>query len=80
MARKMKGTYCERQLAPAGDFDRRSFRYKKSGTSWLLIGCPQGKWQPRKKRCRVGTRGHKLLVPLGNRARCPAKTRCIKKG
>jgi len=80
-ARKIKGNFCERELASKGEFDRRSFRYKKSGKSWLLIGCPKGKWSAKgtktvkgkrkKGRCRVGTRAHKILVNAPRGAACP---------
>ncbi len=46
---KMVGTFCERTMAPKGAFDKRSFRYKKSGKTWVLIGCPKGQWQPKKR-------------------------------
>jgi hypothetical protein len=89
--RKIKGSFCEKKAAPARDFDRRSFRYKKSGKAWLLIGClGKGNWDPkgyvtvggkrRYGRCRVGTRLVKILVPVGRRARCPAGAKRVKKG
>lgn len=66
--RKMKGTFCEEKLAAKSGFDKRSFRYKKSGKAWVLIGCPKGKWNAKAKRCRVGTRAHKLLAPPRGRS------------
>jgi len=62
---KMSGTFCESTKAPASSFDQRSFRWKKSGKSWILVGCPQGKWKARKKgkkKCAVGLRAHKVLA------------------
>ena len=76
--RKIKGTFCERTLAPKTQFDRRSFRWKPSGKAWLLVGCPKGKWMPRKKRCKVGTRGHKLLSPA-RKKRCAAGSHRVRK-
>lgn len=64
---KIKGAFCERTLAPAAFFDRRSFRWKKSGRAWLLVGCPRGYGS--RKGCKVGMRGHKILVPAHGRCR-----------
>lgn len=87
--RKIVGTYCEEKLAPKTQFDPRSFRYKKSGKAWLIVGCPRGFWDPkgyvtvkgkrRRGRCRVGTRVHKLLVPARGK-RCPVGARRVTKG
>ncbi|UCC74975.1 MAG: hypothetical protein JSV86_10615 [Gemmatimonadota bacterium] len=68
--RKMVGRFCERTKTPKSQFDPRSFRYKKSGSSWILIGCPKGQWQPRKQRCKVGTRAHKILRNVCPTCRC----------
>lgn len=86
--RKIQGTFCEEKLAPKSQFDKRSFRYKKSGKAWLLIGCPKGKWDPKgyvtvkgkrqRGRCKVGTRGHKLLAPVRSR-RCPVGAKRVSK-
>ncbi len=72
--RKITGRFCERQVNPKSSFDKRSFRYKKSGKSWVLIGCPRGEWQPRNQRCKVGTRAYKVLRKV-----CPS-CRCTRKG
>jgi len=77
--RKIKGTFCEENLAPKTQFDKRSFRYKKSGPAWLIIACPKGEWMPRKKQCKVGTRAHKILRPARGK-RCRAGSHRIKKG
>jgi len=76
--RKMKGSFCERSVEPKGAFDKRSFRYKKSGSAWLLLGCPKGYWQPRNQQCAVGTRAHKLLSPA--KKRCSTGSKRIRKG
>jgi hypothetical protein len=73
--------YCEIPLHPKRDFDRRSFRWKKikgGKGAKILIGCPRGEWQPRKARCKVGTRGYKLLIPAGS-GRCKRGGRRISK-
>ena len=96
MARKSKkkkmiiGTFCERELAPKSEFDSRSFRYKRSGRAWVLVGCPAGKYDAKKRwlrktrvweigKCNVGTRSHKLLVPLGEKSHCPQGSQRITK-
>lgn len=32
-----------------------SFRWKKSGSAYLLIACPARKWDKKKGKCKVGT-------------------------
>lgn len=76
--RKMKGTFCEEKLASKGKFDKRSFRYKKSGKAWVLIACPKGKWNMKTQRCRVGTRAQKVLAPSHGRS-CPVGSKRISK-
>ena len=77
----MSGTYCEKTVTPKRQFEPKSFRWKQSGKSWVLIGCPKGSWRPRKERCKVGTRAYKLLVPArGKRKKCPVGTRRTVKG
>ena len=73
------GSFCEKTLTPRKQFDSESFRWKQSGKAWLLVGCPKGKWQPRKERCRVGTKAHKILVKKGYR-HCAVGTRRVVKG
>jgi hypothetical protein len=63
--RKMKGDFCERKLQSKNIFDYRSFRYKKSGKSWLLTACPKGHYhptRPKNRRCDVGLQAYKILV------------------
>jgi hypothetical protein len=64
---KITGTFCERSVAPKSTFDPRSFRWKASGTSWVLVGCPRGRWQAREKRCAVGLRAVKVLARTTSR-------------
>lgn len=69
--------YCERQVNPKSSFDSRSFRNVKSGRARVLVGCPRGKWQSRKKRCAAGLRAYKVLAPA--KGRCPTGTKRIMK-
>lgn len=48
---KIQGSFCERTVKPKRFFDRRSFRWVKSGQSWVLIGCPRGKFEPKGRVC-----------------------------
>ena len=73
---KMSGTFCEMTPHPKRMFDRSSFRWKKSGSSWVLVGCPRGNFGGR--RCHVGLRAHKILVPT-SRTDC-SHGKLIKKG
>lgn len=74
----MTGTFCEKKVAAKNRFDRRSFRWKKSGKAWILIGCPRGEWKPRAQSCAVGTRAYSILSPTSGS--CPASERRIQKG
>lgn len=69
-SRHISGTFCREIQAPRRDFDRRSFRWIKRRETWILIGCPKGQWQPRKQRCKVGTRAYEVLTPATPGKRC----------
>lgn len=60
--KKIRGRFraCKPERTPA--LDKRSLRWKQSGKAWVLVGCPNGKWQASKKRCRVGTRAAEVLT------------------
>jgi len=72
--RKIQGTFCERVVTPKRAFAPRSFRWKRSGKAWVMIGCPLGKW--RNGSCSAGTKAHVILVPGG---RCGRGERRIDK-
>jgi hypothetical protein len=74
---KIRGTFCEKTLTPKRLIDQRSLRWKRSGKSWLLIGCPRGRWRANQERCGVGTRGYKILTPADGR--CSRGAKRIKK-
>jgi hypothetical protein len=59
--KKIRGSFCERRLVPKRGIARKSFRWKKSGRTWLLVGCPRGKFK--KNRCKVGMRAYAVLTP-----------------
>lgn len=79
---KIKGRFCERAIEPKKRFDARSFRWKRSGTSWVLIGCPRRKWDAKNQRCKVGTRAYRVLQRSTRGVCCPNPARgdkCVHK-
>lgn len=74
----VQGTFCERQIVAKSRFAKESFRYKKSGAAWVLIGCPKRRWDARVARCRVGMRAYKVLAPAPS-GRCSTDTKRITK-
>lgn len=44
------------------EFDSNSFFEKKSGKATIVIGCPKGKFDERRRRCTVGTRAFKMIL------------------
>lgn len=75
--KKIVGRFCEVVKVRRRAFDPRSFRWKKSGSAWILVGCPLGRW--RSGRCAAGTRAHVVLEPQRGR-RCRRGARQIEKG
>lgn len=60
--KKIHGKFREKILAPKSKFAKKSMRWVKSGVGLVLIGCPKGKYDARKKSCKVGTRAHAVLT------------------
>ena len=73
---KIRGTFCEREMLPKSAFDRRSFRWKRSGRGWILTGCRRGHF--RRGRCTNGLRAYVVLAR--SNGSCPMGGRLIKKG
>lgn len=62
--------FCREQLAPVSKFDRRSFRTKVLPRGRrLVLGCPVGKWQPRKARCTIPMQAQAMLRPRSKRSK-----------
>jgi len=59
---KRVGRFLHCRVRPKGQFDPRSFRTitLKRGVK-AVIGCPKGKFDPKRKKCRAGTRIQKFL-------------------
>lgn len=51
-------------ITPAPKCARGSIRTVKSGKNLIRICCPSGKWDSKKKRCKVGTKGLTKLIPI----------------
>lgn len=73
---RIVGRFCKRVLLPKSAFDKRSFRWKKSGQAWVLVGCPKGTWK--NDRCAVGTRAHVVLSKSSRR--CGVGRTVVRKG
>jgi len=60
-----KAKYIHKVIKNKDEFDSRSFRTIPLGKSGkkAVVGCPVGQWQPRKKRCKVGMKIQKKLIP-----------------
>lgn len=81
MARKIKGTFCEREMLAKAAFDRRSFRWTRRGRNWVMVGCRVGDWNAKargKKKCHTGLRAHAVLTPQRN-GRCKIGAKQITK-
>lgn len=66
--RTTRAKFIRERLEPPGKFDRRSFRITKRGSKEIVIGCPKGHWDARRKRCKVGTRAQSILHPMTKKA------------
>jgi len=64
-----KAKYTHKKVEDKENFDPRSFRTIPLGKSGkkAVVGCPVGQWQPRKKRCKVGMKIQKKLIPRKGR-------------
>ena len=51
-------------IKPAPKCDPKSIRTVKSGKNLVRICCPKGNWNPKTKRCKVGTKGLTTLIPV----------------
>jgi len=57
--------FCVETIMPKEYFDERSFRaIKHSSGHVIVIGCPKGNWDEKKKRCLVGTQAHHIKHPI----------------
>lgn len=66
---KMRGCYVSCRVRAPSAFDPRSFRTIARGSVYLVIGCPKGKWDAKRKRCRVGTKAQRVDRPATGCAR-----------
>lgn len=61
---KRVGDFYHCVINPKDKFDRKSFRTLVRGTHRIVIGCPKGHYDERKKRCKIGTMAQKILKPV----------------
>ena len=62
--RKSRSKYKRKRIKSPAKFDKRSFRIKDVGRPEhhkIIIGCPKGKYDAKKKRCKVGTQVQAIL-------------------
>lgn len=67
-----RAEFCRKRLISPKKFDPRSFRIKRVGkTTKLVVGCPKGEYNAKKKKCRVGTRAQSKLKRKTKAGTCP---------
>jgi len=62
--RKSRAKYKRTRVKSPKKFDKRSFRTIDPGRpkhTLLVIGCPRGKYDAKKKKCKVGTQVQAIL-------------------
>jgi len=58
-----KSKYIHKKIEDKSHFDSRSFRtITLNETTKATIGCPKGKWNPSKNKCKVGTKIQKKMI------------------
>ena len=85
---------CERVVKPKRDFAKAfGFRWVKSGSSYIMVGCPKGKTKTQTKGCKttragkricgrklvctVGTKAHVIVTAAKKGKRCPSGARRV---
>ena len=56
--------YIRQRVKSPKKFDKRSLRIKdvgRPGGTKIIVGCPKGKYDPKRKRCKVGTQTQAIL-------------------
>lgn len=67
---KLPQNKCRKRLSKNIRFDRRSLRWIQSGSAYLLVGCPKGKYDASIDVCLVGTRAYEQVKAAKGGA-CP---------
>lgn len=60
---RKKGRYIRERIRKPSTFDKKSMRTKKQGKHRLIIGCPKGLYDKKRKICLIGTRTQSILHP-----------------
>ncbi len=65
-------TECRQRLQDPKKFDKRSFRSKRaSKKTRIILACPKGKYDPRRKKCKVGLEAQSIVKKLNKDGTCP---------
>lgn len=62
--RKSKGKYIRERVASPKKFAKGSLRTITRGGKKIVVGCPKGKYDAKRKRCKVGMRAQSILHPM----------------
>lgn len=64
--------WCRKRIKSHKIFDRRSFRIKKiNKDTQIVIACPKGKYNPKNKRCSIGTKIQSIRKRRKKSGICP---------
>ena len=70
-----RSRFKHKRIESPSHFDKRSFRTIKTPSGdEITIGCPKGKYDAKRKRCKVGTRAQRVLKPKRRRNPRPIHT------
>lgn len=62
---------CLKRKNPPRLFAKRSFRWIRNGTVFVLVACPRGSWNARRARCRTAMKAVEIVKARRSRS-CPA--------
>jgi len=67
-------TTCRKRIVDPKKFDKRSFRTKdvgRKGFTKIIVACPKGEYNARKKRCSVGMKTQSIIKKKNKDGSCP---------
>ena len=65
-------TECRKRVEDPKKFDRRSFRSKRlSKRTRIIVACPRGQYDTRRKRCKVGMKTQSIIKKKKKDGSCP---------
>lgn len=77
IVKKKTGKFLRQRVTSPKKFDPRSLRTKDIGRpegTKIIVGCPKGKFDPKKKRCKVGTKVQSILTEIKPKTKSIRKT------